>query len=147
MSVIAGKKRSSRHRLRNKSKSRSRSRERDNASSYGYHESSNEYRNRSRSRSREKDDAKKFLEYKSEWEIELLFKTPDLRSHKFWKIKKVSDVDTVVNFGRYGKKCRVSYKKHPSFSEANTFIRKMIRQKLNKGYFKVKMIGSKLALC
>ena len=43
MSVIAGKKRSSRHRLRNKSKSRSRSRERDNASSYGYHESSHEY--------------------------------------------------------------------------------------------------------
>ena len=28
-----------------------------------------------------------YFKHVSEWEIELLFKTPDLRSHKFWKIK------------------------------------------------------------
>ena len=52
--------------------------------------------------------------HKTDWKVELLFKTPDLRSHKFWKIKKTGNSHTVVNFGRYGKKKRVSEKDHPS---------------------------------
>lgn len=58
----------------------------------------------------------------SEWEIELLFKTPDLRSHKFWKIKREGDRGTVVNFGRYGKKARISAKTHPTASKADAFM-------------------------
>ena len=91
--------------------------------------------------------ATKFIEHKTEWKIELLFKTPDLRSHKFWKIKCVftgGQCKTVVNFGRYGKKCRVSEKAHPSRAAAEKFEAKKIREKTNKGYFKVMMIGSGL---
>ena len=52
---------------------------------------------------------KKYTEHKTEWASELLFKTPDLRSHKFWKIKRDGN-GTIVNYGRYGKKARESLK-------------------------------------